>query len=74
MTRIRENNIRTAAHKDAEITKPDKLSSFKHWQAFWEKWDTYSSQIYGAVDIPINYVYRRRRGNTRCQECCVPHR
>jgi hypothetical protein len=26
MTWIREKEIRTAAHKDAEVTKPDKLS------------------------------------------------
>ena len=28
------------------------------WRTFWEKFDTYMSQTFGAAEIPLTYVYR----------------
>jgi hypothetical protein len=58
MTCIQENEERIAALKDVDITKPEKLTNLKNWQAFWEKWDNYMGQVYGAANIPLQYVYR----------------
>jgi hypothetical protein len=58
MTCIQENEERIAALKDVDITKPEKLMNLKNWQAFWEKWDNYMGQVYGAANIPLQYVYR----------------
>jgi hypothetical protein len=58
MTRIQQKEERIAASKDVDVTKPEKLTNLKNWQAFWEKWDNYMGQVYGAADIPLQYVYR----------------
>jgi hypothetical protein len=57
MTRIQQKEERITAGKDVEVTKPEKLTNLKHWQAFWEKWENYMGQVYGAADIPLNYIY-----------------
>jgi hypothetical protein len=36
MTRIQQKEERITAGKDAEVTKPEKLTNLKHWQAFWK--------------------------------------
>jgi hypothetical protein len=58
MSRIQQKDERVTAGKDADVTKPEKLSNLKHWQAFWEKWENYMKQVYGSADIPLNYIYR----------------
>ena len=58
MDRIQKKEERITASKDIAVTKPEKLTNLKNWQAFWEKWDNYMGQVYGAADIPLQYVYR----------------
>jgi hypothetical protein len=58
MTCIQQKEERIAASKDVEVTKPEKLMNLKNWQAFWEKWGNYMGQVYGVVDIPLQYVYQ----------------
>jgi len=58
MTRIQQKEERIEASKDVDVTKPEKLTNLKNWQTFWEKWDNYMGQVYGAADIPLQYVYR----------------
>lgn len=43
-----------------EPERPPLLKDFAKWRAWWEKWDSYMSQIRGAADIPIRYVYREK--------------
>jgi hypothetical protein len=58
LRRRKETEERRAATKDQDLTKPPKLTSFKEWVNWWELWDTYLQQTYGAADIPLSYVYR----------------
>jgi hypothetical protein len=58
MTRIQQKEERITAGKDADVSKPEKLTNLKYWQAFWEKWNNYTGQVYGAADVPISYIYR----------------
>ena len=54
---MQERRNRTAAAQ----TDPEKPPEFKDmclWCTFWEKFDTYMSQTFGAAEIPLTYVYR----------------
>jgi hypothetical protein len=60
MTRIQEKEEHIATSKDVDVTKPEKLTNLKHWQAFWEKWDNYlwAKCMEQPADIPIQYIYQ----------------
>lgn len=40
------------------LDKPPQLKSFKDWYTWYELFDNYMKQSYGASDIGIDYVYR----------------
>jgi len=56
--RIVEVTEKKEAIEGVVPTPPPHLKSFATWSTWWELWDTYISQIYGAADIPLTYVYR----------------
>ena len=48
------------ATEDIELTKPEPLKDFKQWIAFWECWLNYISQLCGAADISLLYVFHEK--------------
>ena len=60
---IRERRDRKAAAQK-EPEKPPELKDLSEWRNFWEKWDTYMTQTYGAAEIPLSYVYREHEAVT----------
>ena len=55
----RERKTLKEATEDVEPTKPEPLKDIKKgWVAFWEHWINYISQLRGAADISLLYVFR----------------
>ena len=54
---MKERRDRKTA-QEATPEKPPELKDLGSWRTFWEKFDTYLSQIFGAAEIPLTYVYR----------------
>ena len=61
LTRIQELKRIKDSLGESDPTRPDKLSSFKNWTAWFQKVGTYFDQIRGAADVPLPYVYREAR-------------
>ena len=60
---MHERRNRTAAAQ-TDPEKPPEFKDMNEWRTFWEKFDTYMSQTYGAAEIPLTYVYREHRDVT----------
>ena len=60
---MRERRDRTAAAQ-TDPEKPPEFKEMSEWRTFWEKFNTYMSQIYGAAEIPLTYVYREHQAVT----------
>ena len=60
---MRERRDRQAAAQ-TDPEKPPEFSDMADWRAFWEKFNTYMSQTYGAAEIPLTYVYREHEAVT----------
>ncbi len=49
---------RKEAATESKPERPPEMKDFAKWRVWWEKWDSYMSQIRGVADIPLTYVYR----------------
>jgi len=42
----------------SDPVKPKEFKDFDKWRTFWESWITYVTQLRGAAQIPLPYVFR----------------